>query len=664
MSKIISPALFAEHFRRAWLGARGTLRYDRRDQNDLIQLPHRIGLAVSGGADSMCLAYLCQKLEQLGVHGSISVTAFVVDHKARQESNHEAKTVAGWLRDMGLETEILELDWSPSLDSREKPKESDSKAAMPTAFETHARRLRFQALGKACRDREIETLLLGHHQDDTVETTIWRLSTGMRGAGLAGIQGIARIPECRGLFGVSESGSSIVLPGRQRNTSVEAQVRVNNKASATVTFVPNSNNQKHKSPKGKPVAPTEVSVATGGVYLCRPFLGFPKKNILETCRTFKIPYVSDPTNFDPTLTPRNAVRSLISSGTLPRALQSPSILSLIKASDDILQTSNQLADQLLSSKCRIIDLNLKSGMLVAQFLELPPFLDSFRSNLSDNRAREIECLALRRITELISPCPANQFSLRSFEPFVSRVFSPNDDQPRHAFTLGGVKFMPLDVTPSPPSSSPATTQGLNPGKGSLWLLSRQPFFKNRAPVTHLELPAHSSTPTRTKPSRTEWTLWDDRFWFRVSLFLNKTKMDDPTKPVSFVLRPLRTDDLQQVCKNVGPGKAASIGGHLQKQLLGDAPGDVRYTVPVLAVKFPSKSGSKSGEEEAEHLLALPTFDLLLSGRKPPADRLNEMGFQHDSTIWTVRWEWMYKEIDTETVRLMGGPLKAEDKIVG
>lgn len=50
----------------------------------------------------MCLAYLCQKLEQLGVHGSISVTAFVVDHKARQESNHEAKTVAGWLRDMGM----------------------------------------------------------------------------------------------------------------------------------------------------------------------------------------------------------------------------------------------------------------------------------------------------------------------------------------------------------------------------------------------------------------------------------------------------------------------------------------------------------------------------------------------------------------------------------
>lgn len=538
---------------------------------------------------------------------------------------------------------------------------------MPTAFETHARRLRFQALGKACRDRGIETLLLGHHQDDTVETTIWRLSTGMRGAGLAGIQGIARIPECRGLFGVSESGSSIVLTGGQRNSSVEAQVRVNNKAGATVTFVSSDNNQKRRSRKGKPVAPVvstrEVSVATGGVYLCRPFLGLPKKNILETCRTFKIPYVSDPTNFDPTLTPRNAVRSLVSSGALPRALQTPSILSLIKASDNILQTSNKLADQLLSSKCRIIDLNLKSGMLVAQFLELPAFLDSFRSNLSESRAKEIECLALRRITELISPCPANQFSLRSFEPFVSRVFSPEHDQPRHAFTLGGVKFMPLDVTSSTPSSNTSTIQGLNTGKGSLWLLSRQPFFKNRAPITHLEMPVHSSTPTRNNPSRTEWTLWDDRFWFRVSLSLNKTKMDDPANPFSFVLRPLRTDDLQQFRKSSGSGKPGSNDGSLQRKLIGDAPGDVRYTVPVLAMKFPSKSGSTSDEEEVEHLLALPTFDVLLSSRKRPSDGLNEMQFQHDSTVWTVKWEWMYKEIDTETVRLMGGPLKAEDKIV-
>lgn len=530
---------------------------------------------------------------------------------------------------------------------------------MPSAFETHARRLRFQALGRACRDRKIETLLLGHHQDDTVETTIWRLSTGMRGAGLAGIQGVARIPECRGLFGVSESGSSIILSGRQRNATVQTQVRVNNKARATVTFVPNDHNRKRQSRKVKTLPPTEISVATGGVYLCRPFLGFPKKNILETCHAFKIPYVSDPTNFDPTLTPRNAVRSLISSGSLPRALQSPSILSLIKSSDNILQSSNQLADQLLSLKCRILDLNLKSGMLVIEFLDLPEFLDSFRSNLSESRATEIECLALRRVTELISPCPANQFSLRSFEPFVSRLFSPNMDQSRHAFTLGGVKFMPLDMT----SGSPPSFDDSKLKKKSIWLLSRQPFFKNRAPVKTLDVSVISSTRTTAKPSQTDWILWDDRFWFRFSLSARGMGNNENSKPSAFVVRPFRMDDLQQVRTNFGPRKSRSKEGPLHEKLVGDAPGDVRYTVPVLAMKVPPES-DQTNDQEVEKLLALPTFDELLSGHRPSSHCTNEMEFKHGGTSWIVKWDWMYKEIDTETVRLMGGPLKAENKIFG
>lgn len=561
------------------------------------------------------------------------------------------------------------------MDSQDKPGENDSKAKIPSAFETHARRLRFQALGRACRDRKIETLLLGHHQDDTVETTIWRLSTGMRGAGLAGIQGVARIPECRGIFGVSESGSSIILSGRQRNASVQAQVRVNNKARSTVSFVPNDDKPKPRSRKGKAAIATDVSVATGGVYLCRPFLGFPKRNILETCHIFKIPYVSDPTNFDPTLTPRNAVRSLISSGALPRALGTSSILSLIKKSDNFLQSSNQLADRLLSSKCRIIDLNLQSGMLVAQFLDLPKFLDSLRSNMSDRRAKEIECLALRRITELVSPCPANQFSLRSFEPFVSRVFSPEHDQPRHAFTLGGVKFMPLDVTSAPSSSTSASLQGIQTGKHSVWLLSRQPFFKNRAPVTQLDVPVISlpcAELTTIKPSQSQWTLWDDRFWFRISLSSNDMSMDECPESFSLILRQFRTGDLQQIRRTVGLESPRSKTGasrtkvslqYLHEKLLDDAPGDVRYTVPVLAMKFPPKA-DHPGDEEVEHLLALPTFDTLLSGRRPLTKCPNEMEISHAGRFWTVKWEWMYKEIDTETVRLMGGPLKAEAKVAG
>ena len=50
----------------------------------------------------MALAYLCKQLERSGLVGDLSVTAFVVDHKAREESSREASMVARWLGDMGI----------------------------------------------------------------------------------------------------------------------------------------------------------------------------------------------------------------------------------------------------------------------------------------------------------------------------------------------------------------------------------------------------------------------------------------------------------------------------------------------------------------------------------------------------------------------------------
>ena len=235
---------------------------------------------------------------------------------------------------------------------------------MPTAFETHARRLRYQALGMACRAKGIETLLMGHHQDDSVETTIWRLATGARRAGLGGIQDVARIPECRGLFGVSESGSSIQLSSHSndinRNSAQKNASRSN----------PSSSRIHH------PSTSTGVSIATGGILLFRPLLSFPKTRLLATCHENNIPYVTDPTNFDPTLTPRNAIRSLLASNSLPRALQPPRILSLIHSSRELIQTSTNLSNQLLSSRCRILNLNLRTGTMTVQFLEPTTSADS------------------------------------------------------------------------------------------------------------------------------------------------------------------------------------------------------------------------------------------------------------------------------------------------
>lgn len=49
----------------------------------------------------MALAYLCRRMQIENLIDGLSVTAFVVDHKARQESSREARMVIGWLRVMG-----------------------------------------------------------------------------------------------------------------------------------------------------------------------------------------------------------------------------------------------------------------------------------------------------------------------------------------------------------------------------------------------------------------------------------------------------------------------------------------------------------------------------------------------------------------------------------
>ena len=223
------------------------------------------------------------------------------------------------------------MEWNSNNNSNHAPEtetgKSKRKGKPSSAFETHARRLRFQALGTACRDNHIETLMMGHHQDDNVETTLWRLATGARGVGLAGIPQVARIPECHGLYGVSGSGGSVTLS------------------------------------RPEPEQEQKNQISTGGISICRPLLSFPKTHILATCHEHHIPFVNDPTNFDPTLTPRNAIRSLLSSNRLPRALAPPSILSLIKTSRALIRDSVDLSNGVLGC-CRLLEFNLSSGTMV------------------------------------------------------------------------------------------------------------------------------------------------------------------------------------------------------------------------------------------------------------------------------------------------------------
>jgi tRNA(Ile)-lysidine synthase TilS/MesJ len=65
----------------------------------------RIGLAISGGVDSMALAYMCsqfQRQKKAECQGERPrFQAFIVDHVAREGSGMEAKAVAERLTSMG-----------------------------------------------------------------------------------------------------------------------------------------------------------------------------------------------------------------------------------------------------------------------------------------------------------------------------------------------------------------------------------------------------------------------------------------------------------------------------------------------------------------------------------------------------------------------------------
>ena len=62
-----------------------------------------LGLAISGGVDSMALALLCSRLRHYEP-SKLSCVALIVDHKAREGSTAEAERTCKRLRNLGLAT--------------------------------------------------------------------------------------------------------------------------------------------------------------------------------------------------------------------------------------------------------------------------------------------------------------------------------------------------------------------------------------------------------------------------------------------------------------------------------------------------------------------------------------------------------------------------------
>ena len=124
-----------------------------------------IAVAVSGGPDSLALAYLAKCYS---IKHKIKVKYFIVDHKLRKESSLEAETVKSILNKIDINCKILK--WNGK-----KPSKN---------IQAEARDKRYSLLANECQKNNINYLLLGHHINDLFENFFIRL---VRGSGLKGL---------------------------------------------------------------------------------------------------------------------------------------------------------------------------------------------------------------------------------------------------------------------------------------------------------------------------------------------------------------------------------------------------------------------------------------------------------------------------------------------
>lgn len=125
----------------------------------------RLGIAVSGGPDSLALLLLANSVR------TGDVAAATVDHGLRPEAAAEAAMVAALCDRLAIPHTVLRVTVT---DDPEGPQAS-------------ARRARYDALKTWADREELPFLATAHHADDQAETVLMRLA---RGAGLTGLSGI------------------------------------------------------------------------------------------------------------------------------------------------------------------------------------------------------------------------------------------------------------------------------------------------------------------------------------------------------------------------------------------------------------------------------------------------------------------------------------------
>ncbi|KAI0556278.1 adenine nucleotide alpha hydrolases-like protein [Xylaria curta] len=550
-----------------------------------------VALAVSGGVDSMALAYLCSKLRRYDIHFSIAdnpvadFRAIIVDHGLRPESAAEAKAVSAALRTIGIAPYISVISWAKELGHDIHPKE------LPN-FETVARRIRYQKLARTCENVSIDSLLFAHHQDDQYETVLMRLLQGHGARGLRGIRPASDIPECEGIYGAYRSGyvddQNRRFPYHDTKITKRQSRALKHDMRSKIDYLMHEEELRdgldgydfevlYQTKRVVRLELANAEVEDGGIMVYRPLLEFPKDRLIATCEANNVPWWEDNTNQDPTLTMRNAIRHMCKNYTLPVALQKPSILALSRRCEQRAQALEAETDRLLAQTI-IHDIEPNVGTSSVQFPEyglsrFPRDMSSpLRRHARIQRQREVAGLLIKKIIALVSP-EEQEAPLANLQNVISRLFpllsaDEHSSAPPKAFAIAGVHFVPIE-----PSSSRRAD-----GAALTWYLSRtpypahQPIPRVRACYWHADQwrREHESE-SRTWSVWTRWTLWDGRFWIRLRHKL----------PYRIIVQPFLLEHAKTFREALLADRDRDRLSALLKHY---APGKTRWTLPALYIE--------------------------------------------------------------------------------
>ena len=494
----------------------------------------------------------------------------------------------------------------------------------------------------------IHRLLMAHHMDDQVESILMGIAERETGMCLPTIKPTAGIPECWGIHGVNSSGRYESAKRRVWRLGHICSHGSNNEE-FSLELIANAKQQL----ASKPV------LERGGVSVVRPLLDLEldKDSLKRICESAGVEWVEDPTNADPTQTPRNAVRILLKSGHLPEALSKESLIALFQRhkTRSIRANANfHFAEQC----CEVLKLDVRSGMMKVRMARELDSVMTMPIPVSKGYKCHVAAMILDNFISSVSPF--EKVKWQGLGSIARAMFSELNESTRsppsgpECYTASGVRLEKIcepstvHKATSSPNTSKSSEQMLPLDPDHVWILSRQPFLSVPLHITFRPRSATRGAAILSKrkediirskgryndklsPWQTEilrgwspWSLWDGRYWLRLK----------NNSAIAVILRALLPEDLDTIKSSLDPQKWEALRDVLREA----APNKVRWTLPAIV----------SGMSGRPEVVSLPSLG-----------KVGNFVDAFDDKFRELEWDIRYKNVDLRSG--MPARLKESDK---